>query len=289
MTTQLLSPQQPLPSVNPRTLRYQIETVGELPTLPEVVQKIVSMGTRPDTSAEDLGHLIERDQVLAAKVLRLANSPFYGFPSRIASVSHAVAVLGLNAVKGLTLCTTAFDMMEAAGMLPLWRHSLGVAIMAQRLASRISVKHTDEVFVAGLLHDIGKVVLHMKVPELVAQVEHRARERDQAIRDTEQEVLGVTHAEVSGWLASAWRLPNSLKEALSFHHQPTLAPKAKLETAIVHVANILVTALGVSGSTDDLVPPLSPPAWELVGLDEESLATCLAEAEEEFQAMDDFL
>jgi HD-like signal output (HDOD) protein len=275
--------------VNPLSLRHQIERLGELPTLPEVVQKIVSMSTRPDTSAEDLGCLIEKDQVLAAKVLRLANSPFYGFPSRIASVSHAVALLGFNAVKSLTLCATAFGMMEAAGMLPLWRHSLGVAIMAQVLASRMSVKQTDEVFVAGLLHDLGKVVLHVKAPELTAQIEHKARERDQAIRDLEQEVLGVTHDEIGGWLAEAWRLPTSLKESLSCHHKPTLAAYAKLQAAIVHVADLLVTAMGLSGSPDDLVPPLSQPAWELVGLDDESLVTCLAQAEDEFQAMDDFL
>jgi len=141
-------------------LKRRIEQVGELPTLPHVVQKLASMIGRPNVSAEEIGLLIEKDQVLSAKVLRLANSPFYGFPSRIASVAHAVVVLGLNVVKGLTLCATAFDMMKTAGMHQLWRHSLGVAITAHILGTKAEMKNPEEAFVAGLLHDIGKAVSH---------------------------------------------------------------------------------------------------------------------------------
>ena len=163
-------------SVSDQTqLRQRVEKLGQLPTLPHVVQRIVSMVDRPETSAEDLGRLIEKDQVLSAKVLRLANSPFYGFPARIASVSHAVVVLGLNVVKGLTLGATIFDLMKNAGMDDLWRHSLGVAMMAHILAVRAGHKSSEEVFVAGLLHDLGKVVLYSKLPDLAATVKARPR------------------------------------------------------------------------------------------------------------------
>ena len=124
-------------------------------------------------SAEEIGSLIEKDQVLAAKVSRLANSPFYGFPSRIASVPHAVVVLGLNVVKGLTLCATAHDIMKDAGLGQLWRHSLGVAITAQLLGKRLEMKNVEEVFVAGLLHDIGKVILYVKWPDVGKKVPGR--------------------------------------------------------------------------------------------------------------------
>jgi HD-like signal output (HDOD) protein len=159
-------------------LKQQIEKLGQLPTLPQVVQKIVSMIDRPETSAEALGRLIEKDQVLSAKVLQLANSPFYGFPARIASVSHAVVVLGLNVVKGLTLGATVFDMMKAAGMDELWRHSLGVAMVAHVLAIRIGQKNPEELFVAGLLHDLGKVVMYVKLPETVLRIAEAAQTRD---------------------------------------------------------------------------------------------------------------
>ena len=270
-------------------LRRRIEQVGELPTLPHVVQKLASMIGRPNVSAEEIGALIEKDQVLSAKVLRLANSPFYGFPSRIASVAHAVVVLGLSVVKGLTLCATAFDMMKNAGMNDLWRHSLGVAMPAHILGAKTGMKNPEEVFVGGLLHDIGKVVLYVKWPDVGKQITAATKDSARSRMDTERELFDVTHADVGGWLATAWHLPTSLREPILHHHLPSAAQEAKLQTAIVHVADVLVKGLACGNPGDDLVPPLSRQAWELVGLDAQSLAGCLAQATEEFQTIDDYL
>ncbi|MCW5796931.1 MAG: HDOD domain-containing protein [Nitrospira sp.] len=270
-------------------LRRRIEQVGELPTLPHVVQKLASMIGRPNVSAEEIGALIEKDQVLSAKVLRLANSPFYGFPSRIASVAHAVVVLGLSVVKGLTLCATAFDMMKNAGMNDLWRHSLGVAITAHILGAKAGMKNPEEVFVGGLLHDIGKVVLYVKWPDVGQQITAATKDRSQSLMETEQELFAVTHADVGGWLATAWHLPTSLREPILHHHMPSAAQEAKLQTAIVHVADVLVKGLACGNPGDDLVPPLSHQAWDLVGLDAQSLSQSLAQATEEFQTIDDYL
>lgn len=270
-------------------LRRRIEQVGELPTLPHVVQKLASMIGRPNVSAEEIGALIEKDQVLSAKVLRLANSPFYGFPSRIASVAHAVVVLGLSVVKGLTLCATAFDMMKNAGMNDLWRHSLGVAITAHILGAKAGMKNPEEVFVGGLLHDIGKVVLYVKWPDVGQQITAARKDGSRSLMETEQELFAVTHADVGGWLATAWHLPTTLREPILHHHMPTAAQDAKLQTAIVHVADVLVKGLACGNPGDDLVPPLSRQAWDLVGLDAQSLAQSLAQATEEFQTIDDYL
>ena len=270
-------------------LRRRIEQVGELPTLPHVVQKLASMIGRPNVSAEEIGALIEKDQVLSAKVLRLANSPFYGFPSRIASVAHAVVVLGLSVVKGLTLCATAFDMMKNAGMNDLWRHSLGVAITAHILGAKAGMKNPEEVFVGGLLHDIGKVVLYVKWPDVGQQITAARKDGSRSLMETEQELFAVTHADVGGWLATAWHLPTTLREPILHHHMPTAAQDAKLQTAIVHVADVLVKGLACGNPGDDLVPPLSRQAWDLVGLDAQSLTQSLAQATEEFQTIDDYL
>ncbi|MGC3975872.1 MAG: HDOD domain-containing protein [Nitrospira sp.] len=270
-------------------LRRRIEQVGELPTLPHVVQKLASMIGRSNVSAEEIGALIEKDQVLSAKVLRLANSPFYGFPSRIASVAHAVVVLGLSVVKGLTLCATAFDMMKNAGMNDLWRHSLGVAITAHILGAKAGMKNPEEVFVGGLLHDIGKVVLYVKWPDVGQQITSATKDTSRSLMETEQELFAVTHADVGGWLATAWHLPTSLREPIFHHHMPAAAQDAKLQTAIVHVADVLVKGLACGNPGDDLVPPLSRQAWDLVGLDAQSLAQSLAQASEEFHTIDDYL
>ena len=275
---------------NPTELRNRIEQVGDLHTLPHVVQRLATMIGSPTVSAEEIGMIIEKDQVLAAKVLRLANSPFYGFPSRIGSVSHAVIVLGFNVVKGLTLCASALTIMKDAGMDQLWRHSLGVAITAKLLATRLDIKNPEELFVSGLLHDIGKVVLYVKWPDVGNSIKEALNTRtDHSLFDVEQELTGLSHAEIGGCLASAWHLPVTLREPILYHHNPTQAKDATLQTAIVHVADILVKGLACGNPGDDLIPPLSKPAWNQVGLDEHSLAEYLDKASQEFLTIDDYL
>ncbi|MDH4083418.1 MAG: HDOD domain-containing protein [Nitrospira sp.] len=275
---------------NPTDLRNRIEKLGDLPTLPHVVQRLAAMIGRPTVSTEEIGSIIEKDQVLAAKVLRLANSPFYGFPSRIGSVTHAVIVLGFNVVKGLTLCASALSIMKDAGMDQLWRHSLGVAITANLLATRLEIKNPEELFVAGLLHDIGKVVLYVKWPEVGTSIKDALQAGgDRSLFDVEQDVTGLSHADIGGSLANAWHLPITLREPISYHHNPALAKDAMLPTAIIHVADILVKGLACGNPGDDIIPPLSKTAWDMVGLDEQSLNECIEKVSSEFVTIDDYL
>lgn len=275
---------------NPTDLRNRIEKLGNLPTLPHVVQRLTAMIGSPTVSTEEIGSIIEKDQVLAAKVLRLANSPFYGFPSRIGSVAHAVIVLGFNVVKGLTLCASALNIMKDAGMDQLWRHSLGVAITANLLATRLKIKHPEELFVAGLLHDIGKVVLYVKWADVGDRIKDTYKAGgDRSLFDVEKELTGLSHAEIGGYLANAWHLPVTLCEPILYHHAPTLAKETMMQTAIVHVADILVKGLACGNPGDDLIPPLSKAAWDLVGLDGQTLADCIAKASSEFATIDDYL
>lgn len=274
-------------TVDQETLKNGIEHLIELPTLPAVIQKITAVIERQGTSAEDIGRIIETDQALAVKVLRLANSAYYGFPGRIGSVSHAVVVLGVNVVKGLTVGASVFDMMVVAGMHQLWRHSVGVGAAARVLAARVGLKNVDEVFTAGLLHDIGKVILAIKAPELEAKVRSTMHATGCPQVIAEQEILRFTHADIAGWLATAWHLPTVLKEPITWHHEPAKAANALLQTQVVHVADILVKGMGCGESSEDQVPPLSQPAWDAMNLSEEALSSCLVEIADQLDSIDD--
>ena len=180
--------------------------------------------------------------------------------------------------------------MKDAGMDQLWRHSLGVAITANLLAARLEIKNPEELFVAGLLHDIGKVVLYVKWADVGDHIKETYKAGgDRSLFDVEQELTGLSHAEIGGYLANAWHLPVTLREPILYHHAPTLAKEATVQTAIVHVADILVKGLACGNPGDDLIPPLSKAAWDMVGLDEQTLADYIAKASNEFATIDDYL
>ncbi len=180
--------------------------------------------------------------------------------------------------------------MKDAGMDQLWRHSLGVAITAKLLATRLEIKNPEELFVSGLLHDIGKVVLYVKWPDVGNSIKDALKTRtDHSLFDVELELTGLSHAEIGGHLAGAWHLPVTLREPILYHHNPTQSKEATLQTAIVHVADILVKGLACGNPGDDLIPPLSKPAWNQVGLDEQSLAEYIDKASQEFLTIDDYL
>jgi HD-like signal output (HDOD) protein len=162
-------------------------------------------------------------------------------------------------------------------------------MVAHILATKVDHKNPEELFVAGLLHDLGKVVMYVKLPDTVSRIGQAVRDRDLYMIDAEREILGLTHADIAGWLATAWHLPIVLKDPIMYHHQPTLAKGAPMQTAIVHVADVVVKAMGCGCSGDDLVPALSLEAWSALNLNDATLAACITQAAKEFQTIGDYL
>lgn len=270
-----------------RELRKKLDLVNNLPTLPGVVQKIRTMVDSPTISAVDVGRVISSDQVLSARVLKLINSAFYGFPGRISSVSHGIVLLGFNVVKGLVLTASVFDMM-AERMVGLWEHSLGTAITSLILARRVNHPEPEELFVAGLLHDIGKVVINVMIEDEAAEINKLVEEGELTKFEAEKAILGVTHATVGGWLCEKWNLPWSLTEPLSLHHAPHLARRAPERASIVHLADLLVRASGFGFAGDLFVPQLDKRAWEILQLDLAAIDEVIEEMEAEFLSAEKF-
>lgn len=229
--------------------QQMIEEIRQLPTLPSVLTQVLQTIQDPEASALDLSRYIAADQVLSAAVLRLVNSAYYGFHRQISSVTTAVVILGFVEIRNLVLAATAFEALGKAGpggrRSNLWRHSLASAIAAQRCARMM--KHPPEGghFVGGLLHDLGKVVFDVVYPKQYESVAESAAEEGESIRAAELRAFGMDHTEAGAILAEHWDLPNSVVEAIRFHHDPAMAPTERKLCSLTAYANYLAYAAGM--------------------------------------------
>ena len=247
-----------------------------LPTLPPVVRKITALVESPDVTAQEVGKLISSDQVLSAKVLKLVNSPFYGVPGRISSISHAVILLGFNVIKGVVLSASVFEIMETS-MVGLWAHSLGSAIASGTIARALGISEPEEISTAALLHDIGKVLVRVSLPAEYHRIAQIVEATGRSFRDAETEVLGVDHAEIGLWLSREWGMPERLTVPISLHHEPEAATKFKDRVAVVHIADTLIRAFGMGSGGDPWVGRIKPAAWDAIGMDSVDLVGLMRE------------
>ena len=235
----------------------QILAVKDLPTLPGALHEVAAMMENPKSSTDQISKAISRDQVLSAKVLKMVNSPIYGFPGRIGSIQHALVLLGFNVIRGIIISTSVFDVMNE-NMKGLWEHSLGCALASAAIARAIGCKDPEEYAVAGLLHDIGKVVTAVQLPESRAAIDALVAERDLSYRQAETEILGFAHDRVNLWLSTHWNLPPNLKEGLSYHHRPMSASLYPKVAQVVHVGNFLARLFEIGNGGDDQISALEP-------------------------------
>ncbi len=228
----------------PEAVTTLVKDVSNLVSMPEVYYRILDLAENENSTAAEIGEVISHDTGLTARLLRIANSAFYGFPSSIETVSRAITVIGLRELRDLVLATSAIDAFEhipldMANMRKFWHHSLYTGVCARILANRAKVLHSERLFVAGLLHDIGHLVMFMKLPGQLRQCMVLAGREDLDIHQAERRLLGFDHAELGAALLTHWKLPPGLAQTTRFHHEPARAEKFQLECAIVHVANIL--------------------------------------------------
>ncbi len=240
--------------------------VKDLPTLPRVLEHVSKLLEDPLSSTEQVAKLISRDQVLSAKVLKMVNSPVYGFPGRISTIQHALVLLGYNVIKGLIISTSVFELMTTS-MAGLWEHSVGCAMACGAVAREAGFKEPEEYAVAGLLHDLGKVIVALQLPEAREEVERVVAEGDLLYLEAEKKVLGFGHDRVNAWVADHWNLPLNLKVGISGHHRPASAQHYPKMACVVHVGDFLTRVLEIGSGGEDHVPALDSQALELLSLD----------------------
>jgi len=250
-------------------VRSRVEGISKVVTIPAVVNRIVAMVATGTVSAGEVADEIGKDQVLAAKVLKLVNSGFYGFRQPITTITHAMVLLGGDVVKTLVMTASVIDLVDRMNQLleGLWEHSVGTARAAGAIAERLRMRDVEEIALCGLLHDIGKVIVGQTFPVEHARIRQVVAERNCLQIEAEAEVLGVSHAEVGMWLLKKWSLPPNMVYPIAYHH--AFHPRRDFadRTAVVHLADILCRAKGIGYPGDRRLPRLDPEAWQMLGLD----------------------
>jgi HD-like signal output (HDOD) protein len=254
--------------------RWEVSRLRTLPTLPKLLDRVIAALEDPETNFASVAELIEVDQSLTSQVLRLANSAFYNAQGGVSQVSHALVLLGTAVTRSVILSTGVLD-MRGVRLPGFWEHSLGCAVASGAIAKVTGRGNPEEVTAAGLLHDLGKVVLYKQLPDAFVHIAETAVAKHRSFMDVEREELGTDHCEIASWLVEKWRFPACLAEPITLHHQPSRARTARDETAIVHVANALVRALGYGSGGDRRLAPIDPTAWARLALTPDTLDAIL--------------
>jgi putative nucleotidyltransferase with HDIG domain len=259
--------------------------IGDLPALPAIVLELIRTFDDPGADIPTLARMISHDQALAARTLRAANSSFYGLEAKVKSISQAIMVLGFDTVRSLVSAGAIINALPASGASPepdqFWRHAMATALCARNIARRTRLNH-EYAFLAGLLHDIGRLVLATRFPQHYAEAMAWRDVHDAWQLDAEQAVLGIDHQQVGLMLAEAWLFPPLIQRAIAFHHAPAVDDLGEL-ASIVHVANAVVHALDLGGEPDAAVPPVSQAAWASLRLEGDMLRAVFSETEAQYE------
>ncbi len=243
----------------------------DLPTLPTVVAKIVELVDNPRTNASTLAHLISRDPALTARMLKMANSAYYGFPRRIGTINLAIVILGFNTVRDLAVSASLVERVNLAYeggdlMSDFWEHSISTAVAARMLQRFSPAGSVGESFVAGLLHDIGRLVVARYLPDEFVKLQEALKESQEPLWALEHQILGTTHGEIGGMLCKRWNLPEGLCEAIRWHHLPLKKAEPDPLTAIIHVAEYISHRSSRHPHQEGLLQPLEHGVADLLGL-----------------------
>lgn len=221
-------------------LQALAQLTGDLPPMPHVASEALRKIAEPDTSAEEIQKILAKDPALAARVLKLANSSFYARSRTIATLRDAVVVIGLKTVRTLVLASITRDLFDPFGLTEklLWEHAVGCGLAARTLAVSLRFSRAEECFLAGLLHDVGKMILLTHHPEPMRRIiQDVYNDPDLSFAALERDAFGFDHAEVGRLLATKWRFPEEIAEAIGCHHRPGSAKLMPALSVIVHLAN----------------------------------------------------
>lgn len=271
-------------SKDPRQL---VEGAVKVSSLPLIFYQINEAVNDPESSFTEIARIISGDAGLAARLLKIVNSAFYGFPNRIETIIHAVSIIGSTQLRDLALATTVINQFKGIpknliDMESFWRHNIACGLAARVIAIYRRESSPDRFYVTGLLHDIGRLVILSHIPEMAMEALKVSESKKILLYQAEQEVMGFDHAQVGEMLLTSWKLPDRLIEAVGCHHEIKKAKKYALKASIVHVADIISNAMELGSSGEHYVPPMQERAWERLELPTSILSSIINQIDRQY-------
>ena len=263
-----------------------VTRAAKLITLPEVYLRLRSILDDPDFAMAEVAVVISQDAAITVRLLRMVNSSLYGFSAKVETVSRAIVLLGTQQVHDLVLATSvaqAFKGMstEIMDMQRFWKRSVYCAVFSRQLAALCENCDKERLFVAGLLHDIGHLVMYQTIPDLSQKAIMLARESNEPLYKVERNLIGFDHAEINAELMQQWALPESLREIVMFHIEPGKSKRYPLETALVHFGSLLTKADDGEGVFNEGALSVATSAWTVTGLTLEDCTSLNEKVEED--------
>jgi HD-like signal output (HDOD) protein len=278
----------------PASINDIISQVDDLVSLPGVFIRINEMIESQESTAAEIGAVLSQDPGLTARLLRIANSPFYGLSKEVDSVSRAITIIGTQRLRDLVLATCAVEAFEGIPndlmtMDDFWEHSLYCGLISKHLGELAGLRESDTLFIAGLLHDIGRLIMFRELPTeslevLIRELDHLT---EPDMIETEAEIIGFDHAQLGGAVIAHWHLPAIFVEPISLHHQPEKATAFPRHTAIVHIANTLavLAELNTFNMEETDAPSIHSGSWEKIGVSPDVIQMVVTTARQEFESM----
>ncbi len=230
-----------------RTLRL-LSSIRNLPSVPSIIFEVSRLLNNSKTSATDLGKVISKDQGLVARILTVANSPLYGLPRRVSTIDFAIVILGFDHIKNIVMALSMIESFRSNqthnwDSMAYMNHSLFTASATKRIADELGFSRAGEAFIAGLLHDIGIIIIQKYFNKEFNQICEIVESQEMLYLKAEEQVLGLTHQEIGQFIVSKWNFPESLGDSIAHHHKPSISENNKVLSSVIHLADYMTQNL----------------------------------------------
>ncbi len=255
-----------------RNLDELLEKINDFPTLPTIYSTLMEVLSNPRTTVQDVADVISKDQSSSLKILKIVNSAVYGLQTKIDSIAQAIFYIGFNEVKNIVLTLSVIDVFSGTkslvnfNIVDFWKHSIAVGIISRRMGKAMGVRNTDNYFLAGIIHDIGKLFFLRSMNEDYLKVLRYVQEHRESIRDIEVKMIGFDHTTAGELLAVKWQLPESIINTIKFHHVGLIDGNPETMIVCVHLADVVARMLELGHPGDEIVSAPNEEIWSKINM-----------------------